>query len=75
MPLTLVTGFAAVVGVTAVLVGVGWLRAPLFLHEFQVTYLGSTRRTDAAVRRGSLVRGFAFVVLGCLCLLFVVVSV
>jgi hypothetical protein len=75
MSLTLVTGFAVVVGVTAVCIGVGWLRTPLRVHEFQVTYLGSTRRSEPVVRRGSLVRGFVLVVLGCLCLLFAVISV
>jgi uncharacterized membrane protein HdeD (DUF308 family) len=72
--LTLVTGVAAVVGVTAVLAGVAWLRDPAAVHDLQVGYLGSSRRTDEAVRRGALSRGLTLVVLGVLCLLFVVVS-
>jgi hypothetical protein len=40
-----------------------------------VRYLGSAPRDRSVVRRGALPRGFALVVLGCLCLLFVVLSV
>jgi hypothetical protein len=75
MALTPVTAAAAVVGVAAVLTGVAWLRAPETVHDLQVAYLGSRRRDAAAVRRGSLPRGLALLVLGALCLTFVVVSV
>jgi drug/metabolite transporter (DMT)-like permease len=75
MSLTLVTGFATLVGVAAILAGVAWLRAPETVHELQVSYLGSSRRDASTVRRGSIPRGIAFLVLGALCLTFVVVSV
>ena len=75
MALTPVTAAAAVVGVAAVFVGVAWLRAPEAVHDLQVAYLGSGRRDAAAVRRGSISRGLGLVVLGALCLTFVVVSV
>lgn len=75
MPLTPVTAVAAVVGCVAVLTGGAWLRDPAAVHDLQVAYLGSTRRDDETVRRGALPRGVALLVLGVLCLLFVVVSV
>ena len=75
MPLTPVTGFATAVGVAALLLGVALLRSPLAVHEVQVAHLGSTRRDDRAVRRRGLSRGLTLVVLGTLCLLFVVLSV
>jgi uncharacterized membrane protein HdeD (DUF308 family) len=75
VPLTPVTALATLVGVAAVLAGIAWLRAPERVHDFQVGYLGSSRREAAAVRRGALPRGLALVVLGLGCLLFVVVSV
>lgn len=73
--LTLVTGIASLVGLVAVLAGISWIRDPERVHQFQVTYLGSAPREQSAVRRGALPRGLALVVLGCLCLLFVVLSV
>jgi hypothetical protein len=73
--LTLVTGIAALVGLATVLAGVAWLRAPERVHGFQVRYLGSAPREREHVRRGAIPRGFALVVLGGLCLLFVVLSV
>ena len=71
MPLTLVTGFATVVGVVTVCLGVALLQAPVAVLEGQVAYLGSVPRDDRAVRRRGLSRGFALVVLGALCLLSV----
>jgi hypothetical protein len=75
MPVTPVTAFAAAVGAAAVLAGAAWLRDPEAVHDLQVTYLGSRRRDPEAVRRGALSRGIALVVLGLLCVTFVVVSV
>jgi hypothetical protein len=72
---TPVAGVAAVVGLVTVLVGVAWLREPEWVHRLQVRYLGTAPRDQSTVRRGALPRGFALVVLGCLCLLFVVLSV
>ena len=72
---TVVTGVAAFVGVATVLAGVAWLRDPELVHRLQVTYLGSAPRDQSSVRRGALSRGLALVVLGSLCLLFVVLSV
>ena len=70
--LTPVMAAAAVVGVAAVLAGAAWLRAPETVHDLQVAYLGSRRRDAVAVRRGSLPQGLALLVLGALCLTFVV---
>jgi uncharacterized membrane protein HdeD (DUF308 family) len=75
VPLTPVTAVATVVGCVAVLAGAAWIRDPPAVHDLQVAYLGSTRRDDETVRRGALPRGVALLVLGVLCLLFVVVSV
>ncbi len=72
---TPVAGVAAVVGFATVLVGVAWLRDPERVHRLQVQYLGSAPRDQPTVRRGALPRGFVLVVLGCLCLLFAVLSV
>lgn len=72
---TLVTGLAALIGILTVLVGVAWLRRPLVVHDFQVQYLGTRRRSDIRVRQGALSRGIALLVLGSLCLLFSVVWV
>jgi uncharacterized membrane protein HdeD (DUF308 family) len=73
--LTLVTGAAALLGVATVLAGVAWLRDPAAVHRLQVRYLGSDPRDERTVRRGALPRGIALVVLGLLCLLFVVLSI
>jgi hypothetical protein len=70
-----VAAVAAVVGVATVVAGTAWLREPERVHRLQVRYLGSAPRDRSVVRRGALPRGFALVVLGCLCLLFVVLSV
>lgn len=74
MSLTPVTVVAATVGLLAVAAGVAWLRAPQWAHDLTVAHLGGSRRDEAAVRRSSLPRGVALLVLGFLCLLFAVLS-